>query len=49
VDTCNNKRYQESLKNLTPADVYFGRCEEILKEINLLIKLAIENRRRNDE
>ena len=28
--TCyNNERYHESLDNLTPADVYFGRVEEV--------------------
>lgn len=41
----NNERYHESLKNLTPADVYFGRGEEILKERNRLKRLAFENRR----
>jgi len=30
VDYYNNERYHESLENLTPADIYFGREEEVL-------------------
>lgn len=32
VNNYNEKRYHESLKNLTPADVYFGRTEQILRK-----------------
>lgn len=30
----NHDRYHESLDNLTPADVYFGRGQAILEERN---------------
>ena len=32
MDYYNNNRYHESLNNVTPADVYYGREEEVLKE-----------------
>ena len=28
----NHERYHESLKNLTPADVFYGRGQEILDQ-----------------
>jgi len=29
VGCCNNERYHEHLDNLTPADIYFGKVEEV--------------------
>lgn len=47
VHTYNNERYHESLQNLTPADVYYGRGEQILQESQKLKKQAM-NQRRNE-
>ncbi len=47
VDYYNNRRYHESLNNLTPADVFFGRGEEILKERALIKKRTMKHRRAN--
>ena len=41
----NNQRYHESLNNLTPADVYCGRGEQILIERKKLKIQAFINRR----
>jgi len=45
VENYNNKRLHESLNNLTPADVYFGRGQAILEERERIKKLTIQNRR----
>jgi len=45
VDYYNHRRYHESLKNVTPADVYFGRSEAILREREKIKKLTIRKRR----
>ncbi|MEM7061433.1 MAG: integrase core domain-containing protein, partial [Pseudomonadota bacterium] len=41
----NHRRYHESLKNLTPADVSFGRGRAILKQRERIKRKTIENRR----
>lgn len=41
----NHDRYHESLDNLTPADVYFGRGHAILEERNRIKRQTIANRR----
>ena len=45
VQHYNNHRYHESLNNVTPADVYFGRAETILREREKIKKLTIQKRR----
>ena len=45
VEYYNNQRYHESLSNVTPADVYFGRQEEILKERERIKKASLKKRR----
>ena len=42
----NNCRYRESLDNLTPADVYFGRGQAILERRERIKRKNIEQRRR---
>jgi transposase InsO family protein len=45
VEHYNNRRYHESLDNLTPADVYFGRAPAILKRRQTIKRKTIEQRR----
>ena len=45
VEHYNNHRYHESLNNVTPADVYFGRAETILRARQKIKKLTIQKRR----
>jgi putative transposase len=42
----NLRRYHESLDNLTPADVYFGRAARILERRREIKRRTIELRRR---
>jgi putative transposase len=46
VDYYNNHRYHESLENVTPADVYFGRDKQILKNRNLMKQKTMRKRRK---
>ena len=41
----NNQRFHESLKNVTPADVYFGREKEIIERRNVLKERTLALRR----
>ena len=45
VEYYNNQRYHESLENVTPADVYFGREKEIIKKRNKLKEQSLALRR----
>ncbi|WP_137703375.1 IS3 family transposase [Marimonas lutisalis] len=45
VDHYNHRRYHESLQNLTPADVYFGRGQTILRKRERIKRRTIETRR----
>jgi len=42
----NNERYHESLDNVTPADVYFGRQYAVLSERAKIKRLTMEKRKR---
>jgi transposase InsO family protein len=45
VDHYNHRRYHESLDNLTPADVYFGRGESILRDRRKIKRNTLAERR----
>jgi len=44
VDHYSHERYHESLSNVTPADVYFGRDKAILREREKIKKQTIRQR-----
>src|SRR5271157_315132 len=46
VDYYNSRRYHESLNNLTPADVYFGRAQTILNRRSKIRQQTLQQRRR---
>ncbi len=45
VEYYSHQRYHESLNNVTPADVYFGRDKAILRERAKIKALTIRQRR----
>lgn len=45
VDYYNNHRYHESLNNVTPADVYFGRANTIIEKRRKIKTQTLEKRR----
>jgi putative transposase len=48
IEYYNNRRYHESLDNVTPADVYFGRHQEIITRREQLKKQTLELRRKQN-
>ena len=45
VDYYNYQSYHESLNNVTPADLYFGRDKDILKQRETIKRKTLETRR----
>jgi hypothetical protein len=45
----SSERYHESLGNITPDDIYFGRKEAILKRRQELKEQTIQNRRKYNQ
>jgi len=45
VEHYNHQRYHESLKNVTPADAYFGRAQAILKQRERIKQQTLKQRR----
>jgi len=49
VDYYNNRRYHESLDNLTPATVYFGLDKKILENRKSIKKRTMLKRRKEHQ
>ena len=45
VNYYNHERYHESLNNLTPADIYFGRAKEVLTKRDRIKRHTLQLRR----
>jgi len=46
VSYYNHERYHESLNNLTPADMFYGRGPEILEQRDMIKRATLATRRR---
>jgi putative transposase len=46
VDFYNNRRYHESLDNVTPADVYYGRNRKVISKRKQIKQKTLEQRRK---
>jgi hypothetical protein len=42
----DNERYHESLDNVTPADVYYGRRYEVISEQSKIKRIAMQRRKK---
>jgi len=48
VEYYNNHRYHESLDNVTPADVYYGRSLDILNKREQIKRLTLRLRKQQN-
>ena len=48
VEYYYKERYHESLENLTPADIYFGKVEEVLTRREEIMRNTMRQRRRQN-
>ena len=44
----NQERYHESLDNVTPADMYFGRYQEIMDRRAIIKQHTLQQRRKEN-